>query len=1174
MLLIKRVLGSLPACLFVIMPATGSALQVPNPSFEVGRRTPAGWTLEGSTGHWLKKGAAAGKRAIAVTGSGEDNSYWRSDQIAFEPSAVYQLRFRARKLDGSGGTPVTGPVFCNRDLGGIPAEWQSYTSIFTVPVALDDGNNWLRFGQWHMTGSVAFDDIQIERAAPIYRKEEDLTLGEGETVSGQQYEFLAPFGSISRNHSRPLASHRCGFNTHRWVFGAGSEVVYRHRVGSRRQTAATVGVTVNYYVNGELVVEASKRGRKWTELGIINRQAGGSFPLPASLLPAKEIWIRLRARSRQALGPDSDPGSFQVNMYHYQATLEGPPVEVQGATRFVTVTKEDPRLKVAIQSLGEGLPGERNVIVTSVTNLTKQPITARPVAAVTLNGQEQMQVSTSVVLKPGAQQVRIPYQVSGSGQYDLRLSFGGDITYQAQTSFRVAELYNASYGNRLPASSDAVALWWTSSGWKISQTRPPPGPEAATHAMVIRAARNETEAAQLVIRPAQALREFTIKPGILKGPQDSRIRAREIDVLRVRYVNVTKPTDATSVAAPWPDPLPPLTKPLDLSAGDNQPFWVRVHVPRNAKAGIYLGTLTLRAHQYRAEVPISVEVFDFELPDRMSCVTAFGFSPGNVWRYQKITDPAQRRKVLDKYLTSLGAHHISPYDPVPLDPFQINWPQAGEWSGGMRDREEKHAGKSSLFVEDASSSSQPSAHYSPIISIPARGLNLKFWYKTKIAGQQFIVALNHFDRQENWMTGRNNNFLIEGDGTWRPFDQTVTDFPEGAKSVRLTLYASVWADDGTPTGAVWYDEVSLTDAGTGKELLKGGGFEPLPPKSLKPEIDWTAWDKAMEIVYDRYHFNSFALPIPGMGGGTFHARYEPSLLGYREHTPEYQTAFRACVGAMQEHLRRKGWLKDAFVYWFDEPDPKDYEFVMNGFKKLKEAGPGIQRMLTEQPESELVGGPNLWCPVTPEYNHVKAEERRQAGEKFWWYVCTWPTAPYTGLFIDHPATELRVWLWQTWKRKIDGILIWQTNYWTSNAAYPDPDHPQNPYEDPMGWTSGYSTPAGTKSPWGNGDGRFIYPPEAAASGRQAETVLDGPVDSIRLEMLRDGIEDYEYLAILRRLLNQHGSKLAKDKRKDYAALLEVPEDITKSLTSFTKDPTPIESRRRAIAQAIEELAEI
>jgi hypothetical protein len=120
----------------------------------------------------------------------------------------------------------------------------------------------------------------------------------------------------------------------------------------------------------------------------------------------------------------------------------------------------------------------------------------------------------------------------------------------------------------------------------------------------------------------------------------------------------------------------------------------------------------------------------------------------------------------------------------------------------------------------------------------------------------------------------------------------------------------------------------------------------------------------------------------------------------------------------------------------------------------------------------------------------------------------------------------------------------------------------------MGWRSGYSTPKGVKKSWGNGDGRFIYPPEAAADAHPAEPVLDGPVESIRWEMLRDGIEDYEYLAILQKLLQAKKDKLTTGQQQKYAGLLEVPEDITSDMTTFTKDPAPIEARRDQIARAI------
>jgi hypothetical protein len=126
----------------------------------------------------------------------------------------------------------------------------------------------------------------------------------------------------------------------------------------------------------------------------------------------------------------------------------------------------------------------------------------------------------------------------------------------------------------------------------------------------------------------------------------------------------------------------------------------------------------------------------------------------------------------------------------------------------------------------------------------------------------------------------------------------------------------------------------------------------------------------------------------------------------------------------------------------------------------------------------------------------------------------------------------------------------------------------------MGWTEGYGVPAGARLAWGNGDGRFVYPPEAAADAHPAGPILEGPVDSIRWEMLRDGIEDYEYLVILNRLLEQRGARLSVERRAAYAALTEVPASITADLTTFTKDPKPIEERRDAVARAIEELSRL
>jgi len=998
--------------------AVAQPVPVPNPSFEEGDDAPVGWTLSGGKGRWLAEGAPDGSRAVAVTGTGTDSNFWRSAALPLKPGTVYLLRFKARRDGVGGGTPITGPSFCNRDLGKVPAEWTDYQSVFVTPRTLSPGESWIKFGQWQLKGSVAYDGVNLVRAMPVYARDGDLALGEGETVSGTEYAFDAPFRTASRNHSRPLQGYTCGFNSDRWVLSKGTEVLYKHDVAGRRQTAAHLDVSVTWYAAGELVAQVSRDGKTWRQVGAIGRRAAGSFPVPKDLLPADAVWVRLTARP----GGEKKTGgaSLQVGSYGYRATLDGEPATLVGKTHFVAVTRADPRLRVTIDSLGDGLPGGNNVVRGRIVNTTGGPLAV--LETVTVNGRPPP-ASPFVSLAPGEHPLSLRYAVPGPGENLLRIRIGtGDGTgaFDAWASVHVADLHGMSYGQRLPSSNAATGLWWCSSAWKISRTRPLP--EQRGKAVRIGAARNEAEAAQVVVRPEKPLKGLMPRAETLKGPGGAVIPADAVDILRVRYVMVTRPTDSTGCVGPWPDPLPPLKVPIDVEANTNQPLWVRVSVPKDAKPGTYRGTIRLKADGWAADVPLEVEVFDFTLPGRMTCRTAFGFSPGNVWRYQKVARPEDRRRVLEKYWANFAAHHISPYDPAPMDRLKVTWPK-----------------------------------------------------------------------------GKNGKY------------------------------------------------------------------------TLAPTFDWTAWDAAMARAIDRYGFNSFRLSIPGMGGGSFHARHEPSLLGYAEKSPEYQTAFTNYCRTLEAHLKEKGWLDEAYIYWFDEPAPKDYAFVMNGFRKLKAACPGITRMLTEQVEPQLVGGPNLWCPVTPNYHHDRADQRRAHGERFWWYVCCGPKAPYCTLFIDHPATELRVWLWQTWQRRIDGILVWQTNYWTSSAAYPDADRPQNPYEDPMGWTSGYSTPKGVKRPWGNGDGRFIYPPEAAADAHPAGPVLDGPVDSIRWEMLRDGVEDYEYLAILRRLLKEKGGRLDAKTRAEFTALLEVPQDITKDMTTFTKDPAPIERRRLAIARAVETL---
>lgn len=165
-------------------------------------------------------------------------------------------------------------------------------------------------------------------------------------------------------------------------------------------------------------------------------------------------------------------------------------------------------------------------------------------------------------------------------------------------------------------------------------------------------------------------------------------------------------------------------------------------------------------------------------------------------------------------------------------------------------------------------------------------------------------------------------------------------------------------------------------------------------------------------------------------------------------------------------------------------------------------------------------------PTPDHLNNTFTRKCRERGDEFWWYVCMQPKAPYATEFIDHPGTDLRVWLWQTWQHRVSGILIWETVYWSSPTIYGD--KLQNPYEDAASWSDMGIGPKTFRYNWGNGDGRFLYPPRncfgADGAVSASRPVLEAPNGTMRLEILRDGIEDYEYFAILSRLDDLEGGE--------------------------------------------------
>ncbi|MBM4047409.1 MAG: DUF4091 domain-containing protein, partial [Planctomycetes bacterium] len=189
-------------------------------------------------------------------------------------------------------------------------------------------------------------------------------------------------------------------------------------------------------------------------------------------------------------------------------------------------------------------------------------------------------------------------------------------------------------------------------------------------------------------------------------------------------------------------------------------------------------------------------------------------------------------------------------------------------------------------------------------------------------------------------------------------------------------------------------------------------------------------------------------------------------------------------------------------------------------------------------------------------------ERRQAGDRLWTYVCCSPKPPHANFFVDEPATDHRVLFWQTRQAGATGFLYWSTCWWD---GLPMPSASQPCFPDAPIRLSEHSTYKSYKT---NGDGLLIYP------GKDMT-----PLPSIRLEVIRDGIEDYEYLALLSRLVEK-AKALPPAKRPAPQVLQQaedlclVPETISHSVTNYTKDPNVLFERRRQVGDVIERLASV
>lgn len=152
--------------------------------------------------------------------------------------------------------------------------------------------------------------------------------------------------------------------------------------------------------------------------------------------------------------------------------------------------------------------------------------------------------------------------------------------------------------------------------------------------------------------------------------------------------------------------------------------------------------------------------------------------------------------------------------------------------------------------------------------------------------------------------------------------------------------------------------------------------------------------------------------------------------------------------------------------------------------------------------AQVIDALNTICPTFDVFSDQYADKlvalcEEQGIENIWWYGCTGPRAPYGNYHIgDKNLLAARTYSWVQAKYGIEGNLYWDAAAYTDeNPLYPD--QYINVYEQPF---------RRTDSSWPAGDGFLAYP--GAAYG------IYGPLPSMRLMSLRDGMEELEMLLAL------------------------------------------------------------
>jgi hypothetical protein len=327
-------------------------------------------------------------------------------------------------------------------------------------------------------------------------------------------------------------------------------------------------------------------------------------------------------------------------------------------------------------------------------------------------------------------------------------------------------------------------------------------------------------------------------------------------------------------------------------------------------------------------------------------------------------------------------------------------------------------------------------------------------------------------------------------------------------------------------------------------------LNPPLPHHLLPEVNK---DGSLTVVPERhealkkfiaaFHVTDFEIPRAPFA----RLRVSASEADYAHIPPAEKEKAQRYYREYYDYLKENGWTERAYAYLWDEPNLKEnYEQVLVLGGLVHEAVPELKCLVVEQTYPHDPSWPDIdpavdiWCPLWAFIDRKTILEKTAQGDEVWSYTALVQRAPrYHPQYervkdldppywhIDRPLVVYRVPTWINRQYGITGLL-----YWTTVTTVLDP----------------WNNPAFSHSGHFNGGGYLFYPGLPCG--------IDGPVASMRLKNLRDGMEDYEYFVLLEHAAGKEVVKKLVDKIApnwwDYSKqpdkLLEVRQELAEQIS--------------------------